>query len=359
MPTLLHNPQAPLTPEDLDRYLTNGWRPTGQSLYTADFLRTDDDAVYGCLQVRLPLSGFKFKKRHRRLLKKNDELFRIEVSKAELPDAAMLQVNDAYLKVHPEKSTENLAFHVIGDRFYPMLNTQVIKVFIKKKLIGFSYFDVGKRCLYSKAGIYDPAFADFSLGIYTMLLEIRWGQQNGYQFYHPGYFAPAYPIFNYKLRFGPVEYRHPSSLEWLPLEQDPVNHPADPYRIAEEKLTELQHACNKAGITNRLLEYPSYTARYYYANAELNEDDLLDGALLLELKDDMLPEELVVVYDLPQQRFRCFETAWSGMKDFKLRPTSPVNGRARFGRPAAIFEEVAASESPATLLTLLTTLSKS
>lgn len=359
MPTYLHNPEVPLTPEDLDRYLTNGWRPTGQSLYTADYLRTDDDALYGCLQVRLPLQDFTFKKRHRRLLKKNNPLFRVVIEKASLPDTEMQKVNQAYLKIHPEKSTDNLAFHIIGDGFHPKLDTQVVKVFIKKKLIGFSFFDAGKKCLYSKAGIYDPAFADYSLGIYTMLLEIQWAQQNQFKFYHPGYFAPAYPIFNYKLNFGPVEYRHPESLSWGPLEHDPVGHPADPYKVTEGKLIALQQACHEAGINNQLLEYPSYTARYYYANAALNEDDLLDGALLLELKDDALPDELVVVYDLPSQCYRCYETAWSGMRDFKLRPISPVNGRARFGRPAAIYEEIAASTTPADLLVNLKTLSRS
>lgn len=358
MPTLLHSPDAPLLPEELDAYLTNGWRPTGQSLYTSDFLRTDDDALYGCLQLRLPLAEFSFKKRHRRLLRKNDQLFRVVIEKATLPDAEMLAVNKAYLKLHPQKSTENLGFHVVGERFLAALNTQVTKVYVGKKMIGFSYFDVGKKCLYSKAGIYDPAFKDYSLGIYTMLLEIRWALDNGYAFYHPGYFAPAYPIFNYKLKFGPVEYRDPISLSWQPLTAAPENHPQDPYRLVEDKLIDLQKAFRTADISARLLEYPSYTARFYYANSNLNENDLLDGPLLLAIKDDSLPDELVVTYHLSRQQYQCFETARSGMRDFKLRPLSPVNGRARFGRPAAIFRLVAQSATATGLLQHLRTLSR-
>lgn len=350
MPTLLHNPTVPLTPEALDRYLTTGWRPTGQSLYTADYLRTDEDAIYGCLQVRVPLDDFTFKKRHRRLLKKNDQLFRVEVGKADLPDAQMLAVNKAYLKLHPEKSTENLAFHIIGDQLYPVLDTRVVKVYLKQKLLGFSFFDVGKHCLYSKAGIYDPAFADYSLGIYTMLLEMRWARQAGYRFYHPGYFAPDYPTFNYKLSFGPVEYRHPVHLRWLPLEEPPENHRADPYHIIEEKLLLLQRYLDKNGMGTRLLEYPSYTARYYYANADLDADELLDSPLLLEFQHGAPSEELIAVYDLPEQCYRIHETAWSGMQDFKLRPISPANGRVRFGRPVAIYETVAEGVTPATLM---------
>ncbi len=358
MPTFLHSPDAPLQPEDLDAYLTNGWRPTGQSLYTSDFLRTDDDAVYGCLQLRVPLAGFSFKKRHRRLLKRNDHLFRVVIEKATIPDAEMLAVNEAYLNVHPEKSTENLAFHIVGERFFPALNTQVAKVYVGKKLIGFSFFDVGKKCLYSKAGIYDPAFKDYSLGIYTMLLELRWAQDNDFSFYHPGYFAPAYPIFNYKLSFGPVEFRDPITLKWELLTDAPTNHPKDPYQIVEQKLLSLQETFHSSEIKTRLLEYPSYTARFYYANSNLNEDDLLDGPLLLDIQDESFPEELVVTYHLSKEVYQCFETAWSGMRDFKLRPLSPVNGRARFGRPAAIFRLVAQSATAEELLRHLLTSSK-
>ena len=85
----------------------------------------------------------------------------------------------------------------------------------------------------------------------------------------------------------------------------------------------------------------------------------MDGPLLLELSDEAFPDELVVTYDLPNQSYRCYETAWSGMKDFKLRSVSPANGRERFGHPVAIYEEVSVSASPADLANNLRTLSRS
>jgi arginine-tRNA-protein transferase len=353
LPTLLRHPDTPLQPEELDHYLTTGWRPTGQSMYTSDYLRTDDDAIYGCLQTRLPLANFVFKKRHRRLLKKNSEYFTFKISPAAFPDDEMLAINKKYMEVHPGKSQENLAFHVIGERLHKVLNTQVIRVFVAGKLIGFSYFDAGKQCLYSKAGIYDPKFKDYSLGIYTILLEIQWAKENGYAYYHPGYIAPQYPVFNYKLNFGPMEYRNPASRAWAPLESDPINHPDDPYRQCEDALLGLQTALIAAGISSELEEYPSYTARYYYANGDMDENKLLDAALLLNLQATNAFYSRVITYDLAAGMFRCYDTSFAGLRDFKLQETSPVNGRQRFPNPLRTDIEVATGKTYEEIVTAL------
>lgn len=350
MPTLLHHPDFPLTPAQLDEYLTAGWRPTGQSIYTADYLRTDEDAIYGCLQLRVPLQGFTFKKRHRKLLRKNGALFSIVVQKASIPDEEMQAVNRRYLEVNPDKSQENLAFHIIGDRMLPVLNTWETRVYLKKKLIAFSYFDVGQQCLYSKAGIYDPAFGDYSLGTYTMLLELEWALAKGFRYYHPGYYSPSYPVFNYKLNFGPTEYRDPASSNWSLLKGEPSGHPADPYFQVGQKLNELITAFAHAGVTARLLEYPSFTARYYYANSDMNPNDLLDGALLVEPYGPSIPEEHVITYNLMEKAYICYETSWAGMQDFKLLPVSPVNGRARYNCPVAVHSVVVTAPTATEIL---------
>lgn len=341
LPTRLHHPAAPLAPSALDEFLTAGWRPTGQSVYIADYLRTEDDALYGCLQLRVPLRGFRFKKRHRKLLRRNGQLFRTVVRPSAPPTPEMMNVNEKYRELHPEKSQDDLSFHVVGDRAHKVINTHEVLVYLRDKLIGFSYFDVGQHCLYSKAGIYDPAFGDFSLGTYTMLLELEWALEQGYHFYHPGYYAPAYPVFNYKLNLGPTQYLDPASGQWIDLTEEPIHHPADPYRRIEKKLTELVDTFSASGIQSRILEYPSFTARYFYANSDLNAEELLDGALLVQPYGPSVPDEQAIVYDLPSASYIAYETSWAGMQDFRLRPASPVNGRKRLNAPVAIHKTLA------------------
>lgn len=343
----------------LDLYLAKGWRPTGQSLYVSDYLRTESDAIYGCLQTRMDLKDFQFKKRHRRLLQKNDALFRTAAYQARHPDPEMEAVNEAYMVLHPDKSIKDLSFHIFSEQGQSILDTRIFRVYLKDRLIGFSLFDVGKKCLYSKAGIYDPAFSHYSLGIYTMLLEIRWAQAQGFRYYHPGYFAPAYPMFNYKLNYGPIEYFHPVTQQWCVLEDPPEGHPADPYRLCEDKLLELQTLCRAANLQSELLEYPSFTARYYLSNINSDAERLIDGPLLLELQSPELPEEVVVIYHPAHQSYYCYETAWSGLQDFKLQAVSPANGKRRFPRPLAIYKTLAIHRDAAGLVQKIKSMNKS
>ena len=340
LPTLLQHPARPLAPAELDDYLTAGWRPTGQALYNSDYLRTDTDALYGCLQLRIPLADFTFKKRHRKLLRRNAALFRTEVGPATLPTPAHLEVNRLYREKHAEKSQENLGYHVVGEQLARRLDTWETRVYLRDRLVAFSYFDRGKDCLYAKTGIYDPAFADYSLGVYTMLLELQFAVDNGFLYYHPGYYAPAYPAFNYKLGFGPTEYRDPATGSWQLLEGDPEDHPADPYRQTESKLLTLLALLAIDNVVTTLTEYPSFTARYYYVNQGMDPELLLDGALLLHLGTTSVSTDLIITYDLAQGKYVCYEVGWAMMQDFKLLSHSPVNGLPRLPHPVRIVREL-------------------
>ena len=54
------------------------------------------------------------------------------------------------------------------------LDTREVKIYDGDKLAAFSFFDKGQRSMYSKQGIYDPAYHQFSLGFFTMLVEIQY-----------------------------------------------------------------------------------------------------------------------------------------------------------------------------------------
>ena len=64
--------------------------------------------------------------------------------------------------------------------------------------------------------MYDPEYDRYSLGFYTMLLEIEYCMELGLKFYYPGYVVPGYSRFDYKLRIGDVDYFDLYSKEWLP-----------------------------------------------------------------------------------------------------------------------------------------------
>jgi len=293
----------------LDSYLTSGWRPAGQAVYTADFLRADDEELYGCIQVRLPLTNFKFKKRHRKMLRRNGERFRHAIHPAGYPDEQMRALNRRYMAVNGERSREDLELHVTGEFGWRVFNTHVVKVYDGDKLVAFSYFDLGVRTAYSKTGIYDPEYARFSLGIYTMALEIRWLLEREIGFYHPGYVVPRYPLFDYKIQFGSMEFRQIHTGDWLPYDHADQE---DPYLIYHDALTRLQQATRPGVFADEVLEYPAFTGRFHATDTER---ELLDGALLLEVRGDFFPPHRVVTYDLAARKYELHTVAESHLRD--------------------------------------------
>ncbi|NJC24550.1 GNAT family N-acetyltransferase [Neolewinella antarctica] len=330
MPTLLLNLQDRLPGPKLDEFLTAGWRPVGQQLYTCDFIRTEADELFGCVQIRMPLTEFKFKRKQRRLLRQNGELFRFEIGPATPITREMREVNRKYIAKNPDRSRTDLEFHA---GYYPekrFINTQQVLVYINERLVAFSYFDVGEKCLYSKTGIYDPDYRENSLGIYTMLLEVQWAIANGYEYYHPGYVSVDFPIFNYKLRLGPMEYRHCQTGQWATLTDNDPSVPLDPLHLQEAAMYRLVTSLRRAGIGSRLKEYPSFTARFYYPG---HGGGLVDAPFVCQL-DDGIPSgrRTLISYDHMAEEYTVFNPGLSSLTDIKLQPVGPT-GVARYPRP--------------------------
>jgi arginine-tRNA-protein transferase len=336
--TSIHHPKSPIAPEELDAYLSKGWRPAGQGIYTAEFLRADNEQIYGCIQLRLQLTGFTFKKRHRRLLNRNGKRFRITVEPAVAPDPELEELNLRYLALHPEKTRDTLDHHVIGEHRIKTLDTQVIRVYDGEKLVAFSYFDLGRETAYTKAGIYDPEYAVHSLGIYTMLLEIRWLQEQGVKYYHPGYVSPRFPVFNYKMQFGDMQFFQLSTGSWLPYDHDNAE---DPYDLIEAALTQVKSALFGTGITGRLMEYPSYTACYHYQTADI---EMLDAAVFLYLAPTVYGTDLIVTYTLTDSIYHLVEIRDSGLRDMNVMSLSN-SGRPRYVLPSMVDGVLASSPS--------------
>ncbi|NJL75726.1 MAG: GNAT family N-acetyltransferase [Saprospiraceae bacterium] len=71
-------------------------------------------------------------------------------------------------------------------------NTFECEIYDQEKLIAVSFFDLGATSISSIMGMYDPDYSDYSLGYYTMLLEIEYGQERGFEYYYPGYVTPGF-----------------------------------------------------------------------------------------------------------------------------------------------------------------------
>ncbi|GJM33198.1 MAG: hypothetical protein DHS20C18_21990 [Saprospiraceae bacterium] len=241
--------------EELDKYLESGWRPMGQGIYTTNFLRPDDGKVYSTLSARLPLESYSFGKRMRKLLKKNRAKFSVIVRKAQLTEE-ITRVAQAYHKQFPDRGGSEIEFHLENHRGEKVFNTLQVLVYKGKRLVAFSLIDVGKISLYSKIGLYDPALAKDSLGIYTMLEEIQFALDQGMAYYYPGYVGVGLSTFDYKHRIGALEYYEIQSGQWRAYAH--LEECKTPIHQMKTALKALYDEVKTQNILSGLFVYPSF-----------------------------------------------------------------------------------------------------
>lgn len=289
------------SPHELDRYLAQGWRPLGQRIYTADFIQVTLGEVFGVIPTRLPLATHRWRKGQRKLLRKNGQVFQVTYGPASVTDEKR-RVNAKYRKLHPTKSQQELEIHTehAGRQIF---QTQEICVYYEGQLVAFSFYDVGARSAYGKAGIYDPAFGSYSLGLYTMYLEVEWCRQHDFEYYYPGYVSCDTPLFDYKRRLGELTFRDLISKDWLPLSQfEPTLH--GPLQQLNGRLEALSAALDQLGQLHTRYEYIFFEMPLMYQEAE----HFLASPAMLLLHCPRARTCWVVTYDVQLQLYQCWES---------------------------------------------------
>ncbi|MEQ1502296.1 MAG: GNAT family N-acetyltransferase [Myxococcota bacterium] len=245
-----------LSPEELDDYLSQGWFRIGQALMTCRVVQFDGE-LRPAIWTRLPLSDHKFSRGARRLLANNEERFRVEIGPAVLDDERE-QLYQRYRRVARGERSSTLVDFLYGESDRDVFDTREVRVWDGPKLAAFSWFDLGGESVQSLIGVYDPELSKYSLGFYTMLLEVRHSVELGLRFHYPGYVLPGDPAMDYKLRLGAVEFLHPWSRDWRPLpELDAVPLPTD--RL-DAGLRAVRDALLAIGIPAELKRYPWFEA---------------------------------------------------------------------------------------------------
>jgi len=246
-----------ILPEKLDEYLAKGWYRMGQTIFTTHFLFFHRN-LYSAIWTRLPLKGYKFRKRLRKIMNRNQRRFQTVIRPADL-NAEKEALFQAYKKNFPEFQSPTLADYLGEGRSGNIFNSMEACVYDGDRLAAFSIFDLGANSMASIVGVYSPDYQSFSLGFYTLLLEIAFGLENGFEFYYPGYIVPGRPKFDYKRRIGTpdeVEFFDLRTSEWLPLIY--LNEQEIPVNKITRKLGKVHTELRTVDILSQMLYYPSY-----------------------------------------------------------------------------------------------------
>lgn len=304
-----HYPEA-IVGSSLDDYLAKGWYRMGQSIFTTHFL-CFGEKLYSAIWIRLALEDHKFRKGQRKLMRRNGQQFRIEYAPFEItPEKEELY--QKYKKHFHGFIARSLVDSLLDGDNTNTYHTIESQIYDGDRLIGLSFFDLGKESVASILGIYDPEYADASLGYYTMLLEIEYCRQNNIPYYYPGYVVPGYDRFDYKLRIGEVEYLSLSSSNWEPYTAFKVAE--IPLLRMKEQLEALQQQLTQANIDSQLYYYPLFEANLF----GMMQATYLDFPIFLNI-DTLYPTpqfRYLVVFDVRDQHLKLLRC--SNFDDFRF-----------------------------------------
>ena len=279
-----------LSPESLDRHLARGWYRMGSTIFTTHFLFFNQQP-YSAVWIRYGLADFEFSKSQRKLLRRNAKLFAVRIGPRVI-DAEHEALYQRYAADFDGRLSPTIAESLEDYDGEVVFNTYEITIRerVSGRLVACSYFDLGGDSAASILGIYDPALSTFSLGYYTMLLEMEYCLANTFNWYYPGYVVPGYQRFDYKLRLGPAEYYDVRSDGWQPysLFNPQLEAPVEAQRVA---LTRFLKAFAHAGFKSQLLVYPLFEAGLY----DIWNDDYFPYPYLVPVAQDKLGGAITVV----------------------------------------------------------------
>lgn len=307
--TEIHFP-IEILPKELDNYLARGWFRMGQMIFTCHVLCFKDQ-IYSTVWIRLGLEDFYFKKSMRRLFAKNQKRYKTIVRKAVF-DKEKQKLYEGHKKRFEGYIPSTLKESLFGMEEENLYNTYEVCVYEKDKLIATSFFDIGSDSIASIMGLYNPNYAQHSLGIYTMLCEIQYGKEQNKKYYYPGYVVPGYKKFDYKLRVGQMDYYDVPSETWKPFEE--LEKDLLPAELMNKMLLKLQEALTEKRILSKLLIYPFYDKDLF----GYEEKEFLQSPLILNIQTSASSknELLFAEVDLVKKAFRLCK----GGKVFNMLP---------------------------------------
>ncbi len=208
-------PKSLIDPELLDDYLERGWFRSGNMLYRSTITFFQDE-IYAVVRTRLPLRGFHFKKRLRKMLHRNNRLFEVRIVKSVI-DEDKEQLYRQHQNRFDGYVPRTLKEYLLEGSEESVFDSYEVQIYDGGKLIGVSFFDMGTEGTASILGLYDQTYSKYSLGIYTMLKEVEYSQQTGRKYFYPGYILIGNSRFDYKLRLGDTMEYYRNKGVWRPI----------------------------------------------------------------------------------------------------------------------------------------------
>jgi leucyl-tRNA---protein transferase len=194
------------SPAEMDALWQAGWRHFGAYFFRYN-LGFYEHEIRQVVPLRIRLADFKFSKSQRRVFNKNKDL-ETAIRPIEI-DAEKENLFERHKRRFKSGVPASLYDFLSGKPAVVPCEALEVCIFEKKKLLAVSFLDVGRESVSSVYAMFEPLAEKRSLGILTMLLEIRYALENEKKFYYSGYAYEGNSYYDYKKRFSALE-----SFDW-------------------------------------------------------------------------------------------------------------------------------------------------
>lgn len=277
LPLEYHFPENTLSAKRLDRLLATGYFRTGNYLMRTRVLYYNDE-VLNTLHIRIELAKHEFSKSLKKILRKNNVLFTYHIQPYQITVEKEMLFREHRKRFKGNASASLSAF--LFDNFNKnIFNTYEINIFHNGKLVGFSFFDLGVSSMASIIGVFDQQYHKYSLGIYSMLLEMEYAKSIQLKYYYPGYVAYEPSQFNYKLRLADTfEFYDWYTKRWISFEKRHAKKKVNDFFT--EKMNLAKSWMDSFKIPYTELFYP-----YFYMGSMYPKSDCVKGVYHLQIRD--------------------------------------------------------------------------
>ncbi|MDH5656403.1 MAG: arginyltransferase [Spirochaetia bacterium] len=195
--------------------LDHGYRRYGRFLY-----RTDCPSCGECRVIRIPVNQFEKTRSQKRIWKKGNQIFEYKID-TPLKTPEKENLYQKYLcsqHSHNEEIGESYEFFFTES--FLEKDTKELQLYADGRLCGIGIMDFLSDTLSSVYFFFDPDYAKFSPGTYSILLEIEIAKEQGMKFYYPGFYIKDAKTMSYKSNFRPCYILDIKKEEWVPFAED-------------------------------------------------------------------------------------------------------------------------------------------
>ena len=210
----------------MDAFWADGWRHFGSTFFR-DMFSVVGNRFCLVIPLRVDVTRCVLSESQRRVLRKNEDV-QVMIADAS-PDMEKRRLFDIHKRRFRDNVPESLADFLSPVPSLVPGNTLECCVYDNERLVAVSFFDAGGQACSSVYAAFDPDIPKRSLGIFTLLHEIRYARESGRRWLYLGYGHREHSHYDYKKNFHATEFYNWKG-EWLPLEQLAVFTP-DPHPI--------------------------------------------------------------------------------------------------------------------------------